>query len=208
MAKNNDNGELKKTSCSVHIKKENIEKYNNIKEKSSFVSKLINNYLDGSLVDLNLPEDIAEKFRKDATKDWIIPKLLVEYYNNNILFVSDFLRMKNLTQQQEIGNQPINTNNTSMNCDEVVNTTSILNNNSKDDNIINDDIVADEETSLELNEEDETVVEVVPEEKDNSITYSESKENKEEHVSEETIQNIDINTDKDKNRKTLFARKK
>ncbi|MDU1586957.1 MAG: hypothetical protein E6860_15590 [Clostridium sp.] len=207
MAKNNDNGELKKTSCSVHIKKENIEKYNNIKEKSSFVSKLINNYLDGSLVDLNLPEDIAEKFRKDATKDWIIPKLLVEYYNNNILFVSDFLRMKNLTQQQEIGNQPINANNTSMNCDEA-NTTSIINNNSKDDNIINDEVVADEETSLELNEEDETVVEVVQEEKDNNITYSESKENKEENVSEEPIQNIDINTDKDKNRKTLFARKK
>lgn len=92
------NKDFFRSSVSIYIENDNIEKWKSTKEKSSLASSLLNGHLDGTLIKVELPPEISEVFANDPGKEYLINKLLTEYYKENIMFIDEFQRLSRIYQ--------------------------------------------------------------------------------------------------------------
>lgn len=104
----NEKDKSYKTSITVRILENHLSNWRNVQKPSGFVNELIAGFFNNKLAKISLPEDIQEKFNKCDTKEYIINKLLIEYFRNNIMFIDDFVRINSLQQQMGIGSRKSN----------------------------------------------------------------------------------------------------
>ena len=97
----NEKDKSYKTSITVRISEKNLPKWRKIDKQSAFVNDLITDYLSNKLTKLSLPDDVLEKFNECDTKEYLVNKLLIEYFRDNVMFVDDFVKINSL--QQKIG---------------------------------------------------------------------------------------------------------
>lgn len=97
----NEKDKSYKTSITVRISEKNLPKWRKIDKQSAFVNDLITDYLSNKLTKLSLPNDVLEKFNECDTKEYLVNKLLIEYFRDNVMFVDDFVKINSL--QEKIG---------------------------------------------------------------------------------------------------------
>ena len=87
-----------RTTFNLTIDEDNIEKWEGLSKRGIIISTLVNDYLRNEITSLKgvLDEVTLEKFKKDELRDFIIKKLIISYYNDNILFLDDFFFIVNL----------------------------------------------------------------------------------------------------------------
>lgn len=195
-----DKNSFRKT-VAVMISNKNIDKWENISEitpKTVFVSTIVNNYLSEKYIEVDLPEEILNKFKNDVKKTYIVNELLTEYYKGNIVYLDQM--KKSLELQKSLNMSASNFINNS-----DKNDMQPIEEESKNNFKTIEELKYKEEISFDINEKDNDIDEVVAEENDNSLINSseniedinavEEKENTEvKSVEDEPIDKFDEDT--------------
>lgn len=102
-----EKGKLK-TTFTLRIDRDNIERWEKLSNKSISISTLVNNYLRNEITSLNgiLDESTLNKFKEDESREFIIKKLITSYYNDNILFLDDYMKMLKISNNLNLSVQP------------------------------------------------------------------------------------------------------
>lgn len=162
-----ERGKLK-TTFTLRIDRDNIERWEKLSNKSISISTLVNNYLRNEITSLNgiLDESTLNKFKEDESRDFIIKKLITSYYNDNILFLDDYMKMLKISNNLNLSVQPspiLVNDKKEVEEEETYNNDSI--NNNIDENISSDNIdkfdneVCEDQEEMneeEMNEEEKT----------------------------------------------------
>lgn len=162
-----ERGKLK-TTFTLRIDRDNIERWEKLSNKSISISTLVNNYLRNEITSLNgiLDESTLNKFKEDESRDFIIKKLITSYYNDNILFLDDYMKMLKISNNLNLSVQPspiLVNDKKEVEEEETDNNDSI--NNNIDENISSDNIdkfdneVCEDQEEMneeEMNEEEKT----------------------------------------------------
>lgn len=168
-----DKNSFRKT-VAVMISNKNIDKWENISEitpKTVFVSTIVNNYLSEKYIEVDLPEEILNKFKNDVKKTYIVNELLTEYYKGNIVYLD---QMKKSLELQKSLNMSVSkgTNSSDKNdmqpLKDMKPQEEVSNNNFK----TIEELEYKEEIILDTNEKDNNIDEVVVEKNDNSLIDS------------------------------------
>lgn len=103
-----------RTTFNITIDEDNIEKWEGLSKRGIIISDLVNDYLRNEITSLKgvLDEVTLEKFKKDELRDFIIKKLIISYYNDNILFLDDYMKMVKISNHLNLSSQlaPISIN--------------------------------------------------------------------------------------------------
>lgn len=191
-----DKNSFRKT-VAVMISNKNIDKWENISEitpKTVFVSTIVNNYLSEKYIEVDLPEEILNKFKNDVKKTYIVNELLTEYYKGNIVYLDQM--KKSLELQKSLNMSASNfINNSDKNDMQPI----------EEESKNNFKTIEELKYKEEISEKDNDIDEVVAEENDNSLINSseniedinavEEKENTEvKSVEDEPIDKFDEDT--------------
>lgn len=195
---------MSKLRTTVSINISNGDKWSKISNASSFTSQLIDDYLSGKLVRVELPEKYEKKC-EGYGKELLIKKLLIDYCNDNILFVDEIKILSKIMNTGVLLNNIPNpnieaTSNVNNMQEEAQNTPqSILNSNTE--NLVDNDNKAlkiendkDLEVSadkLEEKETEDTIKDTQGNKPINSVENNNTINNVEEEVVSEAI-NDDI----------------
>lgn len=191
-----DKNSFRKT-VAVMISNKNIDKWENISEitpKTVFVSTIVNNYLSEKYIEVDLPEEILNKFKNDVKKTYIVNELLTEYYKGNIVYLD---QMKKSLELQKSLNMSVSkgTNSSDKNdmqpLKDMKPQEEVSNNNFK----TIEELEYKEEIILDKNEKDNNIDEVVVEKNDNSLI--DSSENISDINKVEEKENTKANLEKD-----------
>ncbi|MDU2121832.1 MAG: hypothetical protein E7E64_04795 [Clostridium celatum] len=162
-----DKNSFRKT-VAVMISNKNIDKWENISEitpKTVFVSTIVNNYLSEKYIEVDLPEEILNKFKNDVKKTYIVNELLTEYYKGNIVYLDQM--KKSLEIQKSLN---ISVSNAINNSDK--NDIQPLEEESKNIFKTIEKVEYKEEISLDTNEKDNNIGEIVSVDNDDSLINS------------------------------------
>ena len=191
----------------VNIKDEikwNNELERTNKKASTLVTELVNDYLEGYLLKIDLPLEIKEKFSKCTDKNFLIKKLLIDYYNDNIINIEEYLKAAKILGANPLIDRVANINHSTNTS--IENFTQISDNEeeiSKD--IVNNEIIEEKRevknTVLATTDESKYISEEVLttlDENKEDITLVEDKiveETKSEPIQEKNITNDDDSDD-------------
>ena len=184
----------KVVGSNVRINECNLEKWNKIDKKSSFLSKLVNDYLQDKVAQLNLSPEIEKMYKEDHDSNYILNKLITEYYKNNIIFVDEYKRMIEFNNQfMGILNGKLSNDKLSINATEGTNykETSIDKDEEKID-VVEEEVNKNNE-NIEIDNISEDKKEEVVEEEENSEEEEKTEEEKTEEEKEEVVENPTVN---------------
>lgn len=110
-----------KTSITLRIREKHLLKWKGIPKPSGFVNELVSDFFSGRITKLDLPDDILEKFNKCNFKDYLVSKLLIEYFNDNIMYINEFMKINSLQRKIGITSVEENKEISNINIDSTVN---------------------------------------------------------------------------------------